>query len=474
MMQWNSVVSNNMLTLTLVVVILGTSRSTASFCGSSNRILTQSHHPKGLVGLSHHPNPPQTTKKKQHSNRCIALKMSTTIEKSRLDAMSPSNPSSLSSTATATTVIQDISTIILHASFCLLTAAVVSFYEGYDCTYLKPQSATIRHFPTTTTTTTTTTSSTAARPTVLDIMNTGTKGMGRGRVDRLDGWYQTTYFGYDETEEEDSSSVMKLNTLTRTNKKWRKLFSTNTVPPTTQDGVSQNQMREIRSYNEIMEDHRLLRVPTWRRDTPSFTTNYKVNNHNKGTASESSSQEQEIQKAITSIYNALATLEQIKIEANDYNWNTMKTLLESKALRVDLLDGCSVLRGAVGVLDSDARRDIGFDWGSCAWRHCGASADAQESLAELYNNAGMLEPFECLFTIDIVERSLRDILAVVPNTYHPVDLSKGLKVYVPYQPISADGYSSNEEDGDSSSSTTIDDKFVSTLSGLRNDYTKSN
>jgi hypothetical protein len=42
---------------------------------------------------------------------------------------------------------------------------------------------------------------------------------------------------------------------------------------------------------------------------------------------------------------------------------------------------------------------IGFDWGSCAWRHCGAKADAQEAIAELYSNVGMLEPFECRFIL---------------------------------------------------------------------------
>ncbi len=42
---------------------------------------------------------------------------------------------------------------------------------------------------------------------------------------------------------------------------------------------------------------------------------------------------------------------------------------------------------------------VGFDWGSCAWRHCGAKADAQEAIAELYSNVGMPEPFECRFII---------------------------------------------------------------------------
>ena len=49
---------------------------------------------------------------------------------------------------------------------------------------------------------------------------------------------------------------------------------------------------------------------------------------------------------------------------------------------------------------------------SCAWRHCAAFADAQEALDELDSLIGVFEPFECLFCLDIVERSFRDILAV--------------------------------------------------------------
>ena len=52
-------------------------------------------------------------------------------------------------------------------------------------------------------------------------------------------------------------------------------------------------------------------------------------------------------------------------------------------------------RGNVGELPSL----IAFNWGSCAWRHCGAKADAQEAVAKLYSNLGMLGPFECRFII---------------------------------------------------------------------------
>ena len=82
-----------------------------------------------------------------------------------------------------------------------------------------------------------------------------------------------------------------------------------------------------------------------------------------------------------------------------------------------------ILKNAESYLSVDARNEIGFEWASCSWRHCGALADAQEALDQLDHLVGgqvgdsvasILEPFECLFVLDIVERSLYDILAVIP------------------------------------------------------------
>jgi len=326
-------------------------------------------------------------------------------------------------------------------------------YEGFDCAYLKPETATIRSFPPTTLTSTTTSN-------VIDVMRTGTKGMGRGGIDRLDGWYQNTYFGYNENDiNDDSAHTSSLNKIRqKLNAKFFTSTGSNIRP-----NKSQNFIREMPSYNEIMEEHRLYRVPTWRHDN-SFSI--KTSSPQSLSISSQERRQLELGTAVTSVYRSLDLVNQLKLEANDYNWDNMKELLESPILRKDLLEGCSVLRGAVDILDGDARREIGFDWGSCAWRHCGANADAQESLAELYNSVGMLEPFECHFVLDIVERSLRDILTVVPITYHPVDLRDTLKVYVPYQRESdVNGYVNGEE-----GSSTIDDKFVNTLFGLRNNY----
>ena len=57
-------------------------------------------------------------------------------------------------------------------------------------------------------------------------------------------------------------------------------------------------------------------------------------------------------------------------------------------MQENLTDACSALR--YSMVSPDAREEIGFDWGSCAWRHCGAQADAQEAISELLKDVGML------------------------------------------------------------------------------------
>jgi hypothetical protein len=137
--------------------------------------------------------------------------------------------------------------------------------------------------------------------------------------------------------------------------------------------------------------------------------------------------------------------------ADDYRWDDMRRLIRDPILSTQLELSSSVLRRAATSIA--ARDEIGFDWGSCAWRHCGAYADAQESLAELYNLVGVLEPFECRFVLDIVERSLRDIFAVVPNySYHVAD-------YQPYKIREA----TTDDEG-----SRLDMEFLEVLEGFKN------
>jgi hypothetical protein len=83
---------------------------------------------------------------------------------------------------------QDIIFLLGHISFCVILSLVLILWEGLDCTYLKPLSATIRNYPDSSSSSSTTTTSG-----IIHLMNTSTRGMGRGAIDRMDGWYQATY-----------------------------------------------------------------------------------------------------------------------------------------------------------------------------------------------------------------------------------------------------------------------------------------
>jgi hypothetical protein len=174
--------------------------------------------------------------------------------------------------------------------------------------------------------------------------------------------------------------------------------------------------------------------------------------------------EEDVIDAVECIVRALETINQLKADSAEYEWEQMLNTLQEPVLTTELQDSCSLLQRAKDFLSTEIRQEIGFDWGSCAWRHCGAQADAQESLAELYNSIGMFEPFECLFTLDIVERSLRDIMTIIPTEYKPDNkiLTKRIGNYIPYESKNVGG----DEDGDGMDS--IDADYLEALATLKN------
>jgi hypothetical protein len=285
---------------------------------------------------------------------------------------------------------RDTLTLIGHVLICSLLSTTMIIWEGVECSFLKPESATIRKFPNLKTNN------------LIDLMATSTRGMGRGADDRLEEWYREVY----------GNSLVRLDDN-----------NDNSLP--------QKDAWEIPSYNEIMLNHRVHRVPEWKRNYIS---------------------QKDVVDAVDDIIKALEAIQVLKLDALDYNYANMQIQLRQPILTSKLSDSTSILQQSKEYLSQEARATIGFDWGSCAWRLCGAKADAQEALAELYNSIGMFEPFECLFTLDIVERSLRDILDVIPIDYK----TRSISAYIPYE-------SQNGENGDDFS----DQEYLSALDGLR-------
>mmetsp|Transcript_42723 Transcript_42723/g.103328 ORF Transcript_42723/g.103328 Transcript_42723/m.103328 type:complete len:364 (+) Transcript_42723:77-1168(+) len=162
------------------------------------------------------------------------------------------------------------------------------------------------------------------------------------------------------------------------------------------DTEPQESQYNIPSYNEIMVKHRIERIPSW----------------NNGVMTED-----QVRQSVATIQKTVEYLQTCKQLAKDYDWDGLTLAIRQPILHQQLEQACNNLKHADGYLSPEARDEIGFEWASCAWRHCGALADAQEAIDELDHLIGILEPFECLFCIDIVERSLYDILAAVTQKY---------------------------------------------------------
>ena len=193
------------------------------------------------------------------------------------------------------------------------------------------------------------------------------------------------------------------------------------------------------SYNEVMFIHRTITLPQWKR----IPTSPMISN------------------AIHTVIESLQQLDTLREMANDYQWENVRCHLNTEPIS-DLSAQSSILRQA----SSEMNEVVGFDWGSCAWRHCGAISDIQEAIDEMDQLLGVLEPHEIMFCIDIVERSLRDILSVVPWQQYASE--KDITFYNNL-PSYASAVSRIENDDDDAVLSRIDSEYFKALQELRID-----
>jgi hypothetical protein len=130
------------------------------------------------------------------------------------------------------------------------------------------------------------------------------------------------------------------------------------------------QSRGILSFNEVSFQHR-ARVSTW---------------------SQSISRE-DVERSVRTIQLALLRILECERMATNYEWEDLTKSLLDPIITTQLDEACDILNRATEFLSLDVRSEVGFDFGSCAWRHCGAFADVREAVDELDSLVGILGTF---------------------------------------------------------------------------------
>lgn len=100
----------------------------------------------------------------------------------------------------------------------------------------------------------------------------------------------------------------------------------------------------------------------------------------------------------------------LRSERDDDLWRETVDAKVTSALVAELERASTVLATAGAVLSAETRREIGWPWGACGWRACGAQADAVQALSKLRVNLGMASTREARYYVDVAMRAVDEVL----------------------------------------------------------------
>ena len=127
-------------------------------------------------------------------------------------------------------------------------------------------------------------------------------------------------------------------------------------------------LTNILSNNEVMLNHRTRRVAKWKQEINL----------------------QDVEQSVRQLQLALLHVLKCEKLVSDYDWDEVAKSLRDPIILTHFDNACDILNRANDFLSLEARSEVGFDFGSCAWRHCGAFADVREAIDELDHLVGIL------------------------------------------------------------------------------------
>jgi len=119
---------------------------------------------------------------------------------------------------------------------------------------------------------------------------------------------------------------------------------------------------------------------------------------------------EETRGAFQAVLRLRDSIDEASVLAEARRWDELDAVLPASA--VLQFERAATVLARSAALAAEERAIIGWQWGACGWRRCGAQADVSQALAKLRENLGMIVPLEALFYLDVAKRAADEIVAV--------------------------------------------------------------
>lgn len=119
--------------------------------------------------------------------------------------------------------------------------------------------------------------------------------------------------------------------------------------------------------------------------------------------------------------------------AEAQRWDELGAVLPASS--TPLFERAATVLATSAALGPQERAAIGWEWGACGWRQCGAQADVSQALAKLRANLGMIVPLEALFYLDVAKRGADEIIAIGVASKMLPQSAVGSRRYLPVESL---------------------------------------
>lgn len=118
----------------------------------------------------------------------------------------------------------------------------------------------------------------------------------------------------------------------------------------------------------------------------------------------------EAERAFATVLQARAAVVRAEDAARHSRWAELDAAVPLALVRE--LEMAATVLARAPFISAEGRADIGWQWGACGFRRCGAQADAAQALCKLRANLGMVVPMEALFYLDVAKRAIDEVVSV--------------------------------------------------------------